>query len=38
MDEKCENKGCNNIAQKITTTETRFIQVCSACYYNKYKS
>lgn len=38
IDEKCENKGCSNAATKITTTETRFIQICSECYYDKYKS
>ena len=38
MSKICENKDCSNIADKITTIDTRFIQVCSECYYKKYKS
>ena len=38
MSEKCENKGCEKEATKLTTTETKYIYVCADCYNKKYKS
>lgn len=36
-DEMCEMPGCNNIANRITSTETKYIVVCDACWHEKYK-
>lgn len=33
----CEIKDCNNQAERITSTETKIIQVCIECYNKKYK-
>ena len=35
--EKCEMTGCENPAERITSTETKIIQVCRDCYSKKYK-
>lgn len=35
--EICETPNCNNEAEHITSTETRFIQVCKDCYHKIYK-
>jgi hypothetical protein len=33
----CEIKDCNSQAERITSTETKIIQVCIECYNKKYK-
>jgi len=35
--DKCETVGCNMPAERITSTETKIIQVCRECYSKKYK-
>ena len=35
--EKCEMAGCESPAERITSTETKIIQVCRDCYSKKYK-
>ena len=35
--EVCEVKGCENEATRITSTETRFIQICDECWEEKYR-
>ena len=35
--EVCETPNCNNPAEHITSTESKFIQVCKDCYNKKYK-
>lgn len=36
--EKCETPGCEENAEHITSTETKFIQVCKNCYNKKYRT
>lgn len=33
----CEVQGCGGNAERITSTETKMIQVCVDCYNQKYK-
>jgi ribosome-binding protein aMBF1 (putative translation factor) len=33
----CEIDGCTSPAERITSTETKIIQVCRDCYSKKYK-
>lgn len=35
--EVCEMPNCGNPAERITSTETKIIQVCKDCYSKKYK-
>ncbi len=35
--EYCEMPNCDNVAEHITSTESKFIQVCKDCYNRKYK-
>jgi|688.fasta_scaffold29875_7 hypothetical protein len=37
IEDKCEMPDCSNKAEKLTSTETKFIQVCGDCYQAKYK-
>ena len=37
-EDRCETPGCENKAEKLTSTETKYIQVCGDCYQEKYKS
>ena len=37
MTDKCEILDCNNEASRITTTETKYIEVCTECYEKKFK-
>lgn len=37
-DNKCEIKDCNNAAKRITTTETKYIEVCDNCWHKLYKA
>jgi len=36
-DEMCEIKGCKNIANRISSTETKYIVICDDCWHEKYK-
>ncbi len=38
IEDKCEVAGCENKAEKLTSTDTKFIQICGDCYQDKYKS
>jgi hypothetical protein len=33
----CEITGCDNSATHLTTTETKFIEICADHYNEKYK-
>lgn len=33
----CEIDGCNNLATHITSTESRFIEVCKDHWYSIYR-
>lgn len=35
--EYCEIDGCSRVAEHMTSTESKFIQVCKDCYNKKYK-
>ncbi len=35
--DKCETSGCDQPAERITSTETKIIQVCRECFSKKYK-
>jgi len=35
--EKCEVENCENEASRMTATDSKYIQVCSDCYWEKYK-
>lgn len=35
--EKCEMKDCNNEANRITSTETKYIVICDSCWHTMYK-
>jgi hypothetical protein len=37
IEDKCEMPDCSNKAEKLTSTETKFIQICGDCYQDKYK-
>ena len=37
LSDKCEINGCENQASRITATDSKYIQVCSECYQDKYK-
>ena len=37
-DKKCEYPGCQNKASRITTTETKYIEICGDCFNRKYRS
>ena len=34
---KCQIEGCNNEATHLTSTETKYIEICSDHYNEKYK-
>ena len=34
---KCEIEGCNNIATHLTSTESKYIEICADHYNDKYK-
>ena len=34
----CEVKDCKNIAKRITSTETKYIEICDNCWHNIYKA
>lgn len=36
--DKCEVPGCQKEASRITTTETKYIQVCQNCFNKKYRA
>ena len=36
--EKCEIKGCENEATRISSTETKYIIICDDCWHDKYKN
>lgn len=36
-EDKCEVPGCENEASRITTTEVKYVQVCTDCFNRKYK-
>ena len=36
--EKCEVKGCENEATRISSTETKYIMICDDCWHEKYKN
>ena len=36
--EKCEIKGCENDATRISSTETKYIVICDDCWHDKYKN
>lgn len=36
--EKCEMKDCTNYANRITSTETKYIVICDDCWHIKYRS
>ena len=36
--EKCEMKGCQNEATRITSTESKYIVVCNECWHELYKN
>lgn len=35
--EKCEIKGCENDADRISSTESKYIMICDDCWHEKYK-
>ncbi len=35
--DQCEINGCEGPAERITSTESKIIQVCRSCYNNIYK-
>jgi hypothetical protein len=35
--DQCESKGCDKPAERLTSSETRIIQLCRDCYNQKYK-
>lgn len=35
--EVCEVNGCEEKAEHITSTESKFIQVCKECYHKIYR-
>lgn len=37
FEEKCEMKGCENVATRITTTESKYIVICDDCWHEIYK-
>ena len=37
LTEKCEIKGCQNEASRMTSTETKFIMICDDCWHEKYR-
>ena len=37
FEDYCEMKGCDNVATRITTTETKMILICETCWKNKYR-
>jgi hypothetical protein len=38
QEENCGVSGCSNPATRITSTETKYILICDACYDNKYRT
>jgi hypothetical protein len=34
----CEIEGCSEKSNRITTTETKYIEICDSCWHKKYKS
>ncbi len=36
--EKCENKGCEQEATRIASTETKYIMICDNCWHEMYKN
>ncbi len=36
--DKCEIPNCANEATRITTSQTRYINICDECWHDKYKS
>ena len=37
QDNICQIENCNNTAERITSTETKYIEICSDCWNEKYK-
>ena len=37
MSDMCEIKDCNNPATRLTSTETKYIQVCEEHWHEKYR-
>lgn len=33
----CEMAGCNNPATHLTSTETRYLEICADHWYEKYR-
>jgi hypothetical protein len=38
QDDLCQIEGCKNKAERLTSTETKYIEVCDECWHKKYKS
>ena len=38
IEDKCEMPDCTIKAEKLTSTESKIIQICGDCYQAKYKS
>lgn len=37
MSEKCEIKDCSNPGTRLTSTETKYIQICESHWHEKYR-
>jgi hypothetical protein len=36
-EEVCEINGCDKVASRITSTETKYMMICEDCWHEKYK-
>ena len=37
MSDNCEIQGCENKATRLTSTETKYIQICEDHWHEKYR-
>ena len=37
LEDVCEMRGCERIASRITSTETKYIFICDQCWNDKYR-
>ena len=36
-EEVCEMAGCERMASRITSTESKYVVICDTCWHEKYK-
>ena len=38
LDNKCEMPNCDNKAKRLTSTESKIIEICDNCWHKIYRS